>query len=1085
MAYAIGLDCGTTSVGWSVVQLDSNEEPFRIIKLGSRIFTAAENPSDGSSLAAPRREKRSLRRRLRRHRHRNERIRELIKSSGILSEDDLKHLFDGKISDIYELRTSALDRKLDNKEFARVLIHISQRRGFKSNRKDPVDDDEAGKLLNAVNANSVLMQEKGYRTVGEMLFKDEKFSEFKRNKGGDYSNTVSRDMIENEIHAIFTAQRQNGNEYATDEVETYYKNIVLSQRSFEDGPGGDSKYGGNQIEKMMGKCTLIPEEKRAVKAAYSFQLFTLWQKINSIRIVSNSGSRNLSDSERKIVFDLAHSKASLRFSDIRKKLGLSDSERFNLINYVKPTEEAEKIGFNYLKTYHEIRKALNKVSKDRIKYISRDTLNEIGYIFTVYKSEEKILDSLNKLDLEECDIEALMTLGNFSKVGHISLKACNALLPYLEKGMKYNEACEAAGFNFKGHNCEKSMFLPSYSEELADLTNPVVKRSVLQTIKVINAIVREQNESPIYINIELAREMSKNLNERKKDVKRIEENRAINERALEQIRKEFRHKQNPTGQDLVKYKLWQEQDGICPYSLQPIKIENLFDIGYAEVDHIFPYSISFDDSYKNKVLVLTKENRNKGNRLPLQYLTGKRRDDYIVWVSNNVKNYKKKQIMLKEMISQDDLEGFKLRSLQDTQYLSRFLLNYISDHMEFAPSVTNRKKRVHAVNGAVTSYVRKRWGISKIREDGDLHHAVDATVIACVTDGMIKRISNHLKYQETRYMVSSDDDPTILVDLATGEVLDRFPYPWPTFRKELEIRVMNNPKRFLNEVHLPNYTSEDIEAVEPCFVSRKATRKSKGAAHRDTIRSPKMLDQGIVLTKTELKKLKLKDGEIEGYYNPSSDILLYNALKDRLMEFEGNAEKAFAEPFYKPTKSGENGHLVKKVKIYEKSSLNVNLNNGRGVAYNDTMIRIDIFFVANEGYYFVPIYVADTKKNELPNKAVVAHKPYSEWKEMRDEDFLFSLYPNDLILVKSKKPIKMSLENSKSTLPKEHIAEDELLYYINAGKGSGSITVSNHDNTYILQSLGIKTLLSIEKYEVDVLGNLHKVVKETRKSFGK
>lgn len=41
MAYAIGLDCGTTSVGWSVVQLDSNEEPFRIIKLGSRIFTAA------------------------------------------------------------------------------------------------------------------------------------------------------------------------------------------------------------------------------------------------------------------------------------------------------------------------------------------------------------------------------------------------------------------------------------------------------------------------------------------------------------------------------------------------------------------------------------------------------------------------------------------------------------------------------------------------------------------------------------------------------------------------------------------------------------------------------------------------------------------------------------------------------------------------------------------------------------------------------------------------------------------------------------------------------------------------------------
>ena len=1083
MAYAIGLDCGTTSVGWAILELDSNDEPKRIIKLGSRIFTAAENPKDGSSLAAPRREKRSLRRRLRRHRHRNERIRELIVSTGILNEDELMHLFDGKLSDIYALRTEALDRKLDCKEFARILINLAQRRGFKSNRKNPVGDAEAGKLLNAVGANSALMQEKCYRTVGEMFYKDEKFSEYKRNKGENYSNTVSRDMIEAEIHSIFNAQRNYGNTFAHETFEEKYTEIVLSQRSFEEGPGGNSKYGGNQIEKMMGKCTLVPEENRAAKASYSFQVFSLWQKINSLKIVSNGESRCLTDNERKEIFNLAHSKADLRFSDIRKKLGLADNEHFNLLKYVKPIEDVEKAGFNYLKAYHEIRKALNKVSKDRIKYFSCEVLNEIGYIFTVYKNDDSIADALKKLELEKYDIDALMTLKNFSKFGHISVKACNALIPFLEQGMQYNEACDAAGFNFRGHEGEKSMFLPRYSEEIADLTNPVVKRSVLQTIRVINAIVREQNESPVYINIELAREMSKNFNDRMKDIKRNEENRAANERALEQIKNEFKIP-NPSGQDLVKYKLWKEQDGICPYSLQPIKIEHLFENGYAEVDHVFPYSISFDDSYKNKVLVLTKENREKGNRLPLQYLTGKRRDDYIVWVNNNVKDYRKRQIMLKEKISKEDTENLKQRSLQDTQYLSRFLYNYINDYMSFAPSVSGKKQRVNAVNGAVTAYVRKRWGISKIREDGDLHHAADAVVVGCVTHGMIKRISSYSKYNENRYLVTSVDDPTLIIDSDTGEIVDKFPYPWPTFRKELEIRLMNDPKRMLDEVLLPNYSSEDVEEVRPCFVSRMATRKSKGSAHKDTVRSPKMLGDGMVVTKTALTKLKLKNGEIEGYYNPESDKLLYNALKTRLLTFGGNAEKAFAEPFFKPTKSGENGHEVKKVKIYEKSSLNVELNDGKGVASNDQMVRIDIFKVENDGYYFVPIYVADTIKDVLPNKAVVANKTYSEWKEMKDEDFVFSLYSNDLVLIKSKKPIKMSLKNQESTLPKEHIVDKELLYYVKAGISTGSVTVLNHDGSYILPSLGIKTLMSIEKYEVDTLGNCHKAGRETRKAFG-
>ena len=85
MEYGIGLDIGIASVGWAIVALDENERPCGIIRMGSRIFEKAEQPKTGESLAAPRREARSARRRLRRHRHRNERIRYMLIRRDILT----------------------------------------------------------------------------------------------------------------------------------------------------------------------------------------------------------------------------------------------------------------------------------------------------------------------------------------------------------------------------------------------------------------------------------------------------------------------------------------------------------------------------------------------------------------------------------------------------------------------------------------------------------------------------------------------------------------------------------------------------------------------------------------------------------------------------------------------------------------------------------------------------------------------------------------------------------------------------------------------------------------------------------------
>lgn len=1088
MAYSIGLDCGVASVGYAVMALDSNDEPKRIIKLGSRIFDKAEQPKTGASLALPRREARGMRRRLRRHTHRKERIKFFIVRNGLLTEEKLSKLYNGVLSDVYALRTKALDELLTAEEFARVLIHISQRRGFKSNRKN-ANGKEDGKLLASVNSNIALMEQKKYRTVGEMFCKDELYKECKRNKGDNYKNTVSRDLVLDEIKHIFESQRRFENKFATPENEKIYTDIVASQRSFADGPGMPSRYAGNQIEKMIGDCSLIAGEKRAAKATWSFQIFNLWQNINNIVIISDTESRFLSDSERNAVYDVCFKKENVTYAVIRKEAGLSDDWKFDRLNYGK-TKNGEAVDieketkFNYLAAYHAVRKALNAIEKDYILKLSAKQLDIIGRVFTLAKTDESITAALKENGFAEKEIEALSQLDGFDKFGHISEKACGLLIPYLKVGMKYSDACCAAGLESKHNGIEKMKFLPrnpNDAPELDNIVNPVVRRTVAQTIQVINAIIRDEGESPTYLNIELARELSKTFEERRKIDRDIEDNRAANERIKDEIVK--LGVVSPTGQDILKYKLWKEQDGFCPYTQKAIKIEKLFDVGYTDIDHIIPYSISFDDGFNNKVLTFSEENRQKGNRLPLEYLSGQKANNFIVWVENSVRNYKKKTKLLKKKLTDADINGFKQRSLNDTAYLSRFLYNFINDNLSFADFKTDKKRHVYAVNGASTSYMRKRWGIAKIRENGDLHHAADAAVVACATSGMIQKIAQYTKNREIAFIET--EEGSVGVNRKTGEITTKFPLPYSEFRKELEIRLLDNAAEEIKRSvkYFPNYDYVNIQNVKAPFVSRMSNHKVTGAAHLETIRSGKIENKFV--TKKALADLKLdKNGEIEGYSEGAkqSDRLLYEALKKRMTEMGGNAfPKDYV--FRKPKADGTPGPIVKKVKIEDVATLSVPVRNGNGIAQNGSMVRIDVFRVENEGYYFVPIYVADTKKKELPNRAVVSGKPYSEWKVMDDKDFVFSLYPNDLIKVTNDKPVELSVKFTTGTLPKKHSAKEIMLYYIKASISTASITVENHDGSYEKASLGVKTLNLIEKYQVDTLGNVTKVNGEKRMAF--
>lgn len=1090
--YTLGLNIGIASVGWAVLQNDIDREPCKIIDLGTRIFDKAEHPKDGSSLAAPRREARSARRTIRRRRHRKERIRYLIETEGIMSQEEIGALFQnsGFEKSVYELRAFALDHLINKEELVRLLIHYAQRRGYRSSStsEEAKDEKEAGEVKKAISANRERMERGGYRTVGEMYWLDPAFRQPAgneelvlkvRNSPGDYLFTQERSEIVKEIRLVLTRQIELGTAVFKPDFIDKYLAIFESQRNFDEGPGGNSPYGGNQISKMVGRCTFEPEEDRAPKASFTFEYFRLLQTLNHLRIVQKDGTaRGLTKEQRSVITAAVMKSPGLTYGQIREKLAMDEDCIFNALYYGgKSIEEQEKKKFGQMQAYHKMRLALSKIRKDAIKSLTQSQLDTIAWILSVYKSDSNRLDALKDAAIPEEFHEALLGL-SFSGFGNLSIKAMKKLSIVLEDGVTYDKAVFAEyGQQISTQQRKRKLSI----DDVEPITNPVVLRAVSQAIKVINAVVRKYGP-PELVRIELQRELDHSFKERGKITKRQNENQAANERIREQIR-EFKSGE-PTGMDIVKFKLYQEQDGICLYSGKQLDLAHLFDVGYADVGYIIPYSLSFDDSYQNKVLVSSAENRMKGDRIPYDCFGS----DLVKWnrfeglVRSKVRNVRKQNNLLRKTLTEDQISNFKKRNLVDTQYLARVIHRLLNEHLEFAP--TAAKRRVETVNGIITSQVCKRLGVDKLRDNGDTRYAADAVIVGCITPSMIRRITQYSMLCER-----TEKTPLGYVDRATGELLSKeefdekyypkFPEPWARFRQELSARMSVAPMEEITYHSLPNYESD--EEIHPIFVSRKANHKVSGAAHKETIYSGKK--EGCTVSKTPLQSLKLdKDGEIAGYYNAGSDRLLYEALRERLSAFNGDAVKAFAEPFYKPKSDGTPGPRVDKVKIQESATITQSVNGG--VAKNQTMVRTDVYYVEGKGYYLVPIYVADTVKKELPNRAIIANKPYSEWLEMDEGDFLFSLHPGDPIFIECKKSTMLAAAKWSNVEPVIE-RKSGLFYYAGCNIATGSISFTTHDRNYS-GSVGAKTLPFLRKYQVGVLGECSPVkLPEKRLGFCK
>lgn len=1109
LPYTLGLDIGIASVGWSA--LGAN----RIIDLGVRAFDKAETAKEGDSLNLVRRTARLMRRRLCRRAWRLTKLARVLKRHGVISDTQAflpQHPFPHSL---WQLRVDALDRRLNPEEWARVIYHLCKHRGFhwtsraEERQAETESKSEGGKVKQGLASTAKLMEEKGYRSAAEMVLSE--FPEAQRNKQGDYGKSLSRILLGKELARLFAHQRELGNLHAGADLEVE----VLGNSDRKNGLFWAQKpaLAGHDLLKMLGRCTFEKDEYRAPKASFTAERHVWLTRLNNLRVVVDGSTRPLNDQERQIALPLPYqSGEKFTYKHLRSALvkgGVPDSFKFASLSY--PSDKQKQEGkakdpeadsLVKLPAWHELRLTLKRAGLETewqgMAGAAMDgrpeLLDRIAWVLSVFKDDAEVIAELSELPLPNAEkmVDALLDI-RFDKFHALSLKALRQIVPVMESGERYDEACIRAGYHHSQlHQLgegEHKYLPPFYSgrdkdgrmlfSEGADIPrNPVVLRALNQARKVVNAIVRRLG-APQAVHIEMARDLSRPLDERNKIKKEQDEFRERNDKDKTEFARNFDIVGTPKGGDFEKWRLYREQQGKCAYSIEAIDLNRLLEPGYVEVDHALPYSRSFDDSKNNKVLVLAKENRDKGNRTPYEYLGGVenslRWQKFVAFVEST-KAYRlaKRSRLLKKDFGNKEAESFRERNLNDTRYICRFFKNYVERYLRLAEG--SEAKRCVVVSGQLTSLLRARWGLVKVRGDSDRHHALDAAVVAACSHSMVKRLSDYARHKELDQVRAS------FVDVETGEIVDpaifqqlqqHFPDPWPHFRHELEARLkIDDPVLLRAEMErLGTYPAEALETLRPLFVSRAPQRRNGGAAHKDTIygQPARLKAQGGVTQKMPLSSLTLKD--LDKLIDPHRNEKLYAAIRSRLEEHGGKGDKAFppGKPLHKPDREGNpTGPVVRTVTMVIDKLSGIPVRGG--IAKNDSMLRVDVFAKAGK-FHLVPVYVHHSVAKELPNRAIVAFKDEDEWTLIDNGfEFRFSLYPNDLVRVKLKN-------------------ETHFGYYASCNRSTAAINLWTHDrNTLVgkdgmIQSIGVKTALNLEKFHVDVLGDIHPAKPEARRGL--
>jgi CRISPR-associated endonuclease Csn1 len=714
------------------------------------------------------------------------------------------------------LRTRGLSERLEPHDVGRALYHLAQRRHFKGRELDEGDseaaDEAAEKEAKSSRETTLQFLKRSGNTLGEFLSRK---GPHDRKRG----THATRAVVLDEFDRFWAAQSEYHLALANPETRAWIEDTIFAQRPVF------------WRKNTLGTCPLMPQENLCPKGAWVSQQRRMLEKLNNLAIIGGN-ARSLDAEERAAILEKLQVQASMRWGSVRAALkpifkareekDRLSSLRFNLeeggdpalLGNAMEAKLAEIFGAAW--SSHPHRQAIRDAVHGRLWSADYGEMGEQRVVIRPETERRELRAAAEHSFTRDFgatsgQAAALAALKLPSGWEPYSYAALERLLPRLEQGARFGalingpEWAEWRDVTFPNRarpTGEVLDRLPSPAdkaerERLAQVRNPTVVRAQNELRKVVNNLIGLYGK-PDLIRIELAREVGKSKRERKEMQDGLRKQEARRKAAATDLRA---NGIEPSRDDIEKYMLWLECGKFDPYSGKAISFEALFGHAEFDVEHIWPRSRSFDNSYGNKTLCLKKLNVRKANRTPFEAFGT---DPDWVDMKNRVwrlaEERKMPQGKAKRFCREEPLDDdFVSRQLNDTGFAARQAIAFLK---RLWPDVgIEAPVAVQAVNGRVTAQLRKVWGLNNIlSDDGEKtradhrHHAVDALVVACAHAGLTQRLSSYWQVRDGS------------VAVARPEIAP----PWPSIRADADI------------------------AVGQIVVSHRVRRKISGPLHKET-----------------------------------------------------------------------------------------------------------------------------------------------------------------------------------------------------------------------------------------------------------
>ncbi|MBF1378034.1 MAG: type II CRISPR RNA-guided endonuclease Cas9 [Porphyromonadaceae bacterium] len=980
--HVLGLDLGVGSIGWCLIALDAQGDPAEILGMGSRVVplnnaTDAADFSIGKAFTAnqERTARRTMRRGFARYQLRRYRLRRELAKVGMLPDAALIQL---PLLELWELRERAATAGecLTLPELGRVLCHINQKRGYRHVKSDAAaivgDEGEKKKDSNSaylagIRANDEKLQDE-HKTVGQYLAEQLRQSQNESPTGGiSYrikDQIFSRQRYIDEYDQIMAAQRVHYPDILTDEfIRMLRDEVIFMQRPLKSCKHLVSLCEFEKQERVMriqqddgkGGRQLVERKvkfgpKVAPKSSPLFQLCRIYEAVNNIRLTRPDGSpRDITPEERAKIVAHLQSSASLSFAALKKllkekaiiadqltsKSGLKgNSTRVALAAALQPYPQYHHLLDMELETrmmtVQLTDEETGEVTEREVAVVTdsyvRQPLYRLWHILYSIEERDAMRRALIKqlgMKKEDLDVGLLDQLYRLDFVkpgyGNKSAKFICKLLPQLQQGLGYSEACAAVGYRHSNSPTSEEITERTLLEKIPllqrnELRQPLVEKILNQMINLVNALKAEYGVDEV--RVELARELKMSREERERMTRQNGERKKANDKVAEKIQKCGLF---PTKSRIRKYRLWEEAGRQCLYCGRSIDEKQCLNGDDMEVEHIIPKSVLYDDSYGNKTCACRRCNKEKGNRTALEYIRAKGWEaEYMERINGLLDkkaiSYSKYQRLrwLKEDIPSDFLE----RQLRLTQYISRQAMAILQQGI----------RRVSASEGGVTARLRSLWGYDdilhtlnldrydsmgeteRVSREGETteklrikdwskrkdhrHHAIDALVVASTRQGYIQRL-NRVSSESEREAMSGEIEMQKVTKTDKLSLLER----WLTQRPHLSVRAVSDKVAEILISYRPGkhvvtrgrniYLRHGKKCVQSGLLVPRGPLSKETVYGQITVNG-----EPQIVCKYDLHSLKAKDVDYV------VDLALRKRLKELLAQHGGKEKEAFAGDVY-------------------------------------------------------------------------------------------------------------------------------------------------------------------------------------------